>query len=842
MRAKTIFTFITIGMLAMVVMTGCSGSKTTTVVQQVVQGSSPVIQSLSVQGLPSSAGGTITASVVAVSEQGLGLTYTWTAYNGWSVSSGASMSIATIKAPDTYAASGTVTVQVSDTNGRYALVPIPVSTVGDNAPVITNLSASLNPAPRDGIIVVAVNATDPLGNALKYAWTGSAGWPVTGYGVTATVTAPNAYNAGGYITVTVSDNYGMAVTASIAVSTIVDNPPVISGFNVSPNPVIKGGTTAISVTATDPYNNTLLYSWQASSGWTVATGKGTSAITVTAPTQYGVSGTVTVTVDDGYGGTASLLIPVSTIGNSAPVINGFSTSPNPVVQGGLMAIAVTAADPDGDTLSYAWQASNGWTISTGKGTSGVTVTAPAQYGVSGTVTVTVDDGQGDTASLSIPVSTYFEFFPTITISPNPVITSTTFTCNGYTPINDSLIFNWNVDGIPLTTATGNNAFWSSPGIPGSYTVNVAVSDGNGSSVATGTSLMSVVSNSPWPEFGEGMQSTRLSAALSATPTTGALEWSYTTGNKVISSAAIGADGTIYIGSVDHNLYALTPTGALEWSYTTGGVVNSSPAIGADGTVYVGSYDNKLYAINPNGKLKWSYTTGSMIYSSPAIGADGTVYVGSVDDNLYALTPTGALEWSYTTGGAVNSSPAIGADGTIFVGSANYLYALTPTGALKWTYQTGGTNDAPAIGADGTIYITNGSSTIYAINPDGSLKWSYLVFGVGGVLNDALAIGTNGTIYAGSSGAGVNGLYAINPDGSLDWSYTTVGGVQDSPAIGADGTIYIADMYNVYAITPTDLREWEYPVPNPGPTVPSCPAIGADGTIYVGVLNSLYALH
>ena len=49
--------------------------------------------------------------------------------------------------------------------------------------------------------------------------------------------------------------------------------------------------------------------------------------------------------------------------------------------------------------------------------------------------------------------------------------------------------------------------------------------------------------------------------------------------------------------------------ALKWSYTTGLNVESSPAIGADGTIYVGSYDNKIYAINPDGTLKWSYTTG-----------------------------------------------------------------------------------------------------------------------------------------------------------------------------------------------------------------------------------------
>jgi outer membrane protein assembly factor BamB len=80
---------------------------------------------------------------------------------------------------------------------------------------------------------------------------------------------------------------------------------------------------------------------------------------------------------------------------------------------------------------------------------------------------------------------------------------------------------------------------------------------------------------------------------------------------------------------------------LKWSFTTGSSVFSSPAIGADGTVYVGSYGGKLYAISPpangtTGVLKWSFTAGNDVSSSPAIGADGTVYVASYDGRLYAI--------------------------------------------------------------------------------------------------------------------------------------------------------------------------------------------------------------
>jgi hypothetical protein len=60
----------------------------------------------------------------------------------------------------------------------------------------------------------------------------------------------------------------------------------------------------------------------------------------------------------------------------------------------------------------------------------------------------------------------------------------------------------------------------------------------------------------------------------------------------------------------------------------------SPAIGADGTIYVGSSGNNFYAINPDGTEKWHLSISDSS-SSPAIGADGTIYVGTWDD-LYAI--------------------------------------------------------------------------------------------------------------------------------------------------------------------------------------------------------------
>ena len=139
----------------------------------------------------------------------------------------------------------------------------------------------------------------------------------------------------------------------------------------------------------------------------------------------------------------------------------------------------------------------------------------------------------------------------------------------------------------------------------------------------------------------------------AKATAGVKLWEFETGGEVTSSPAIGADGTVYVGSKDKKIYALNgKSGVKLWEFKTGGAVLSSPAIGSDGTVYVGSDDNKLHAINGKTGVKlWEFKTGWVVNSSPAIGSDGAVYIRSHDEKLYAINgKTGVKLWECETKG------------------------------------------------------------------------------------------------------------------------------------------------------------------------------------------------
>jgi outer membrane protein assembly factor BamB len=177
-------------------------------------------------------------------------------------------------------------------------------------------------------------------------------------------------------------------------------------------------------------------------------------------------------------------------------------------------------------------------------------------------------------------------------------------------------------------------------------------------------------------------------ALNAT--NGRQFWNYSAqAGSIFASSPAVVNNTVYIAMTGHNigtycLYALNASNGIKlWSYTTGGSQNyftTSPAV-ANGVVYIGSRDGDVYAFNgTNGAQIWKVTAGHWLFSSPAV-VNGVVYLGSGDGNLYALnSANGAVYWNYTINSTPNnyvySSPAVD-NGVIYIGSGDHqLYALT----------------------------------------------------------------------------------------------------------------------------------------------------------------------
>ena len=298
-----------------------------------------------------------------------------------------------------------------------------------------------------------------------------------------------------------------------------------------------------------------------------------------------------------------------------------------------------------------------------------------------------------------------------------------------------------------------------------------------------------------------------------------LKWKFHTDGQVVSSPAVVGD-TVYVGSNDRNLYAVSLTdGTLKWKFKTESRVSSSPAV-ADGVVYFLSYDGNFYAVDAaTGKAKWKFATEGerrfaakhihgaqpkgetmpdpfdFYLSSPAV-ENGTVYFGSGDGNVYALDATsGQLKWKFKTGDVVHASPAV-ADGAVFVGSwDSYFYALdAATGTEKWRFKTGEDPEihnqvgiqSSAVVADGVVYFGCRDSNLYALDANtGAKKWAFNNKGSWVIGSPVVQ---DGKLYFSTSDSGL--FYALDAKtGTSVFSLKFIWPMFSSPTI-AGNTLYI----------------------------------------------------
>jgi outer membrane protein assembly factor BamB len=152
--------------------------------------------------------------------------------------------------------------------------------------------------------------------------------------------------------------------------------------------------------------------------------------------------------------------------------------------------------------------------------------------------------------------------------------------------------------------------------------------------------------------------------------------------------------------------------------------------------------------------------------------------------------------------------------------------------VLWTTKTNTTLSAycpPSIAADGTLYLSAEIKESYAISPNGQVKWTAATEGN---CEASPAIGSDGTVYIARGP-----LYALAPDGTQRWSFTPGAQVGDSPVIAEDGTIYILSEAGILFGLAPDGGEQSNFTTSFGKT---SPALADDGTIYFGA-NQLYGI-
>jgi large repetitive protein len=150
----------------------------------------------------------------------------------------------------------------------------------------------------------------------------------------------------------------------------------------------------------------------------------------------------------------------------------------------------------------------------------------------------------------------------------------------------------------------------------------------------------------------------------------AIRWRATTPAALTGgqAVAVGPDGTIY--TVGVGVTAVSPAGEVRWHVSFSTTIPGSAAIGADGTVYVGAQFGPFVALDPAGTPRWSRDLHMAPGASPVIDADGIIYVPT-DDAIVALDADGATRWTLPLPhGGIRGGLSLGADGALVVGAAN----------------------------------------------------------------------------------------------------------------------------------------------------------------------------
>jgi eukaryotic-like serine/threonine-protein kinase len=164
------------------------------------------------------------------------------------------------------------------------------------------------------------------------------------------------------------------------------------------------------------------------------------------------------------------------------------------------------------------------------------------------------------------------------------------------------------------------------------------------------------------------------------------EQPFSTGGKIWSTPAVN-NGTVYIGSYNHKLYALdAATGASKWEFESDGAFVATPAVEGN-TVYAGSFDKYLYAINTaDGSMKWSFEGENAFFAKPVVSGElvfapcndpnGTVYVLRASD--------GNKVAEITTKGQIYADPVLVGNQLIIATIESKGSGNVKKGAAIWT--------------------------------------------------------------------------------------------------------------------------------------------------------------
>lgn len=251
--------------------------------------------------------------------------------------------------------------------------------------------------------------------------------------------------------------------------------------------------------------------------------------------------------------------------------------------------------------------------------------------------------------------------------------------------------------------------------------------------------------------------------------------------------------------------------------------SGSPVVGADGTIYVPTLDGTLVAQARDGQAHWVVPTGATGLRALVLDPQGPIYVGAEDGAVIALSPSGHELWQNTIGGAVVGLALLPEQGRLLAaGRSGHLYAFEAhSGLLAWSFDVGSPlTGRPAVQGN-QAFVSTEDGQLVAIDGEGFVVWSVAE----GALHPPM-VASQGVVVGALAGA----LSVFDPiDGVLVSRRQVSGRMPVPPVERADGSLVVLTGEGALCAFPLDQPALCRPV---GAAPSASPLVDARGNLFV----------
>ncbi len=743
--------------------TNTCGTSTARTLSVVVDPPAPA-QPGAITGLINPCPGTEGYSIAAVTNA--------TSYN-WSISGGG-----------TITGSGTTASVVwSTSGGPYTISVTATNSCGTST--ARTLTVNVQPGPPTTIGAINGQTNVCLGSqpysvptvagATTYTWSVSGGGSITGQG-----------NANISINWSTAGTHTISVTASNGCGNVSATPITVTVLGAAPATpgAITGSTTACSTLGNQTYTispvaNAASYTWSISGGGTPVSGANSTSFTV----NWTAAGTHTVSVTATNAcGTSSPATTQVTVSTTVPPVPGPITGQTTACAG-AQAYSVGAV---AGATGYTWSVSGGGTITTGQGTSNVTVTW-ATPGGPYTVSVIPTNvcGNGTSSDLQVTVLAGTILPPANIVGPDPVCIST----QSYTAatVAGASSYTWSVSGGGAiasgqgTATAGIN--WTTAG---TWTVSVTANNICGSSTPTTLSVQVLPANPPVP-------------------------------------GAIAGTSPACPGTEAYSITAVSGASSYTWSISSGGSISAgqgTTGVDIDWTT-AGTWTISVTASNICGASAASTRTVTVLPANP--GNAGTIVgttsacPGSENYSITTLPAATNYAWTVTGGGTITAgqgTAGITIDWTAAGGP--YTISVVPSnqcgngGAATLSVTVLPLNPPAPASITGNTPVCNGTESYTADAVPGATGYTWSVSG-GGTIATGQGTATAGINWT-TQGTWTVSVTAQNQCGSSTATTLTVVVLPANPATPGNisGTTAVCpgtETFSIPAVPATSGYTW-----------------------------------